>query len=198
MPVVAQHLVLRSAVERADVDIAVRGIGRDAFGKTHAFRKHRKRVDVAVDEQPVGAAVRERRPRDRADARQQRNRQCREMPCSCSPPLIRRTASARILQQGRQFYCAAPWRARYARQPPRCEISSAPCTAQLSHRKPCTHSPSSSSTRPIPSGDGIAATNEPYSLTGKLHTSSSMTLPWSASRTRPGFGGVVPGSANSR
>ena len=50
--------------------------------------------------------------------------------------------------------------ARYARQPPKCVISRRPSTAIGSHRNPATSVPSASTTRPMPSGAGMASTND--------------------------------------
>ena len=76
------------------------------------------------------------------------------------------------------------------RQPPKALISSASRIASSSQRKPFTVSPVSSTTVPIPSGAGMAATKRPKAVSLKVHTSTSMALP-SLTRTRPGFGGVV-------
>jgi len=96
-----------------------------------------------------------------------------------------------------------PWRhgerAKNARHPPKCVMSSLPSSAAGSHRKPLTRAPSSSYTVPITMGAGTSATNEPNASVVSDHTSSSMPPPvWPGVRTRPGFGGVVFASAKSR
>jgi hypothetical protein len=64
-------------------------------------------------------------------------------------------------------------------------------TANDSQRKPLDDDPSSSTTVPIASGEGMAATNDPKPSVGSRHTSVSMAAPSSDDRTRPGLGGSV-------
>lgn len=93
------------------------------------------------------------------------------------------------------IYAAADC-ARYARQPPKLEISSAPAMASASTRKPCTVVPSASFSVPIDSGAGTPATKRPKPSADIAQVSTSMALPVpAATRNRPGRRGGPPGSA---
>src|SRR5882724_10182148 len=85
-------------------------------------------------------------------------------------------------------------RARYARQPPQWVMSSALMSAVASQRNPFTFSPLASVMVPMQSGGGTAATKLPNAAVESSQTSRAMAAPFSDTRARPGFGGVVLGS----
>jgi len=90
---------------------------------------------------------------------------------------------------------------RKARHPPVELMSCAPRRAWDSHRNPFTQLPSSSSIDPIPSGDGMEATNVPNPSAGRPQTSNSIADPDSHAFTpglSPGLGGVVFARAKKR
>jgi hypothetical protein len=71
--------------------------------------------------------------------------------------------------------------------------------ASASTRKPFTLRPWAVVSVPIDSGGGTASTKPPNLSAGIAQISISIALPLpGATRSRPGFGGVVPASANSR
>src|SRR5580704_673643 len=85
-----------------------------------------------------------------------------------------------------------PAAATNARQPLKAEISRAPSIAAGSTMKPLTLRPSARAMVPIAIGEGMAATNLPNAAAESAQTSSSMDDPVAAAtRSRPGFGGVV-------
>src|SRR5262249_20125957 len=86
-----------------------------------------------------------------------------------------------------------------ARQPPNDEMSCASATASASTRKPFTARPSASVNVPIDSGAATLPMKWPNFAAGIVQTSSSILAPLpAATRSRPGFGGRLPLSANSR
>lgn len=77
----------------------------------------------------------------------------------CVIQTFRHSTRAYGLPEARRF--AAPLeRESHARQPPNEVMSSAPSVAYASQRKPLTVRPSASVTVPMPSGGGMAATND--------------------------------------
>ena len=149
---------------------------------THLRPRPRRRLDALRS--PLHA--RQNRPADAdlgalsrrlARRRRARQRDRRAEVASARPRLCRRLATK-------------------ARQPPKLEMSRAPATASASTRNPLTALPSASSSVPIESGGGTAATKRPKAASGSAQTSTSMAAPAPFfTRSRPGFGGLVPASA---
>ena len=86
------------------------------------------------------------------------------------------------------------------RQPPKAEMSRAPCVASASTRKPFTWRPSAVVSVPIDSGGATVAMKSPNLCEGIAQISIAIAVPPpGATRSSPGFGGgVVPASANRR
>src|SRR5262249_32667572 len=84
-----------------------------------------------------------------------------------------------------------------ARQPPKAEMSRAPCVAAASARKPLTLRPSASVSVPIDRGGGTLATKRPNASAGIAQISTAMAAPLASTRMSPGFAGA-PGSRNRR
>src|SRR5262245_33187737 len=84
-----------------------------------------------------------------------------------------------------------------ARQPPKAEMSRAPCVAAASARKPLSLRPSASVSVPIERGGGTLATKRPNASAGIAQISTAMAAPPASTRMSPGFAGA-PGNRNRR
>ncbi len=88
-----------------------------------------------------------------------------------------------------------------ARQPPKAEMSRAPCVASASTRKPFTRRPSAIASVPIDSGGGAASTKWPNSAAGSAQISIAIAAPrptrsqGGLCRRRPGQGRPEPQDA---